>query len=430
MKKWLTGLLALTLGVGLIGCAGKEQPNNTPGEASGEKVLLKFATWGNPAQLELYKGLTDAFTQEHPNIEVQIDTIPFADYQQKMSVLAAGQELPDIAWVSERMVPQFMANDILADVTDIVQDEAFDIDDIIPSTLELFRQDDKLYGLPFSTPPSVVFYNEDLFKKAGLSTPNELAEKGEWTWEKFEEAAKTIKTSASSPNVYGANFFRDWKTWIILASYSWSNGSGPFNPEMTEYTWNDQYGVETLDMLKRMMFTEGSHPKAGEQVNFESGQIGMIFDNYSFVSKAREIQNFKWSIAPMPSGSKGSVPMMGQAGYVLFKEGKHPEEAKELLKFLAGKEGVQKTSAFFVPPRQSVLNSDEFLSVEGNPDAGHIKQAVIDEMPKAVVQPGHIRWQNIDTEILTGFDELFAGRGEPQQIQDEVKSKVDALLSK
>ena len=111
---------------------------------------------------------------------------------------------------------------------------------------------------------------------------------------------------------------------------------------MTEYTWNDQYGVETLDMLKRMMFTEGSHPKAGEQVNFESGQIGMIFDNYSFVSKAREIQNFKWSIAPMPSGSKGDVPMMGQAGYVLFKEGKHPEEAKELLKFLAGKEGVQK----------------------------------------------------------------------------------------
>ena len=94
-----------------------------------------------------------------------------------MSVLAAGQELPDIAWVSERMVPQFMANDILADVTDIVQDEAFDIDDIIPSTLELFRQDDKLYGLPFSTPPSVVFYNEDLFKQAGLSTPNELAEK-------------------------------------------------------------------------------------------------------------------------------------------------------------------------------------------------------------------------------------------------------------
>ena len=70
-----------------------------------------------------------------------------------------------------------------------------------------------------------------------------------------------------------------------------------------------------------------------------------------------------------------------------------------------------------------MLNSDEFLSVEGNPDAGHIKQAVIDEMPKAVVRPGHIRWQNIDTEILTGFDELFAGRGEPRQIQDEVKAR-------
>ena len=122
-----------------------------------------------------------------------------------MSVLAAGQER-DIAWVSERMVPQFMANDILADVTDIVQDEAFDIDDIIPSTLELFRQDDKLYGLPFSTPPSVVFYNEDLFKQAGLSTPNELAEKGEWTWEKFEEAAKRSRRAALHRTFTGLTF--------------------------------------------------------------------------------------------------------------------------------------------------------------------------------------------------------------------------------
>lgn len=433
MKRWLTGLLALTLTMGLAACGGgnKADTSAAEGETSKDgKVLLKFATWGNPAQLELYEGLTADFTAQHPNIEVQIDTIPFADYQQKMSVLAAGRELPDIAWVSERMVPQFMANGILEDVSSIVDDEAFDSADIIPSTLELFRSDGKLYGLPFSTPPSVVFYNADLFKKAGLSTPNELAKQGKWTWAEFEQAAKAIKTSAGSQNVYGANFFRDWKTWIILASYSWSNGSGPFNKDMTQYTWNDQYGVETLDMLSRMMFTDASHPKAGEQVNFESGQIGMIFDNYSFVSKAREIKNFEWSIAPMPSGSQGSVPMMGQAGYVLFKDGDHPEEAKELLKFLAGKEGVQKTSAFFVPPRQSVLSSDEFLNVEGNPDPEHIKQAVIEEMPKAVVQPGHIKWQNIDTEILSGFDELFAQRGTPQQIQDAVKAKVDPLLSK
>ncbi|MBT2291694.1 sugar ABC transporter substrate-binding protein [Paenibacillus albidus] len=429
MKKWWTCLLALTLTAGLTACGGGETNTAGSSKKDAEEIVLKFATWGNPAQLELYQNLTDEFTAKHPNIRIQIDSIPFADYQQKMSVLAAGRELPDIAWISERMVPQFMENGILEDISEIEKDTSFDSADIIPSTLELFRRDGKLYGLPFSTPPSVVFYNADLFEQSGLTSPNELARQGKWTWAEFVASAKAIKDKASSANVYGANFFRDWKTWIILASYSWSNGSSPFNDDMTEYTWNDPYGVETMEMLNQMMFVDKSHPKAGEQVNFESGQIGMIFDNYSFVSKAREIQNFKWSIAPMPSGSEGSVPMMGQAGYVLFKDGKHPEEAKLLLKFLSGKEGIQKTSAFFVPPRKSVLDSAEFLNVEGNPDPEHIRQAVIDEMPKAIVQPGHIKWQNIDTEILSGFDELFGQKANPAQIQETVKRKVDPLLA-
>ena len=63
--------------------------------------------------------------------------------------------------------------------------------------------------------------------------------------------------------VYGANFFRDWKTWAVLSSYSWSNGSGPFDEGMTTFTWNDAYGVQTFELLERMMFTDESHPKGG-----------------------------------------------------------------------------------------------------------------------------------------------------------------------
>ncbi|WP_248929255.1 ABC transporter substrate-binding protein [Paenibacillus hamazuiensis] len=433
MKRTLACLISLSMVAVTSACGGAGKTNETAPGASAQntkKIELKFATWGNPAQLELYQKLAAKYQESHPNIEVKIDSIPFADYQQKISVLAAGRELPDIAWISERMVPQFMANGILEDVSDVVNDPAFNSADIIPSTLELFRKDGKLYGLPFSTPPSVVFYNKDLFDKAGLTSPNELAKQGKWTWDEFVKSAKAISSGPSSGRTYGANFFRDWKTWIILASYSWSNGSGPFNEDMTKFTWSDKYGVETFKMLQTMMFTDNSHPKAGEQVSFESGKLGMIFDNYSFVSKARTIKDFKWSIAPMPSGSKGTVPMMGQAGYVLFKESKHPKEAKELLKFFAGQEGIQTTSAFFVPPRKSVLSSDAFLKQEGNPDPSDIKQAVIDEMPKAKVQPGHIQWQKIDTEILSGFDHLFGQTGPPEQILKDVEAKVDPLLKK
>lgn len=432
MKKVWISLLSAILVLIAAGCGGNadQSPNESKPGDNGKQVELKFLTWGNQTHLDVYNGLKDEFTKQNPNIKVTIDSVPFPDYQQKISVLAAGNELPDVAWMSERMVPQFMENGIFADVSDFANDAEFGMNDFIPSTLELFRENDKLYGIPFSTPPSVMFYNKTAFQNAGLTLPNELAKEGKWTWDQFVKDAKTLTTGTGANKTYGANFFRDWKTWIVLSSYSWSNGSGPFNKEMTEFTWNDQYGLETLKMLQQMMFVDGSHPKAGEQISFESGKIGMFFDVYSYVSKAREIKDFEWSIAPMPSGSQGSVPMLGQAGYVIFKDSKHPEEAKKFLKFLASKDGIQKTSTFFVPPRQSVLESDEFIKQPNNPAPEDIKQAVIDEMPKARLQPGHIQWQKIDTEILFEFDQLFGQIDEPEQIIKTMADKVGPLLSK
>jgi ABC-type sugar transport system, periplasmic component len=154
----------------------------------------------------------------------------------------------------------------------------------------------------------------------------------------------------------------------------------------------------------------------------------MFFDVYSYVSKARAITDFKWNIAPMPSGKQGAVPMLGQAGYVIFKDTKHPNEAKELLKFFASQEGIEATSTFFVPPRLSVLNSDVFLNQPNNPDPEFIRQSVIDEMPKARFQPGHVQWQKIDSEILAGFDMLFGQIAEPEEVLQWMEEKVNPLM--
>jgi len=429
MKKTGLAVLSTAMVAFTIGCSnsGSESGASKSPESSGD-VELKFMMWGNQAHMDVYTKLIDGFKQENPGIQVTMESVPFADYQQKISVLAAGKSLPDIAWVSERMVPQFKENGILGDVSEFKDDADFKLDDYIPSTLDLFRDGDQLLGLPFSTPPMVMFYNKTLFDKANLTDPNTLAKEGKWTWAEFEKSAKAIANKDAQNRVYGVNFFRDWKTWVALSSYSWSNGSGPFNKEITEFTWNDQYGVETFEMLERMMFADESHPKAGEQVSFDAGNVGMFFDVYSYVSKAREIKDFEWSIAPTPSGSQGSVPMLGQAGYTLFKDSKHPEEAKKLLKYFASQEGIQATSTFFVPPRTTVLNSEEFINQPNNPSKEHIVQAVIDEMPKARIIPGHVRWQNIDNAILQGFDRLFGKVSPADENLKKIADEVNALM--
>src|SRR5690606_24100426 len=58
-----------------------------------------------------------------------------------------------------------------------------------------------------------IYYNIDLFNAAGLSSPNELAARGEWTWSSFLESAKKLTRSGSSDVVeqYGV-FLHPWLT--------------------------------------------------------------------------------------------------------------------------------------------------------------------------------------------------------------------------
>ncbi|WP_417898712.1 sugar ABC transporter substrate-binding protein [Bacillus haimaensis] len=413
-------LLTLT-----IACSNNTDTSGSSKDSK-EKIELTFMIWGNEAHQEMYNQLLEKFYETHPNIKVNLESVPFPDYQQKITVLAAGRELPDIGWAAERMVPQFMENGILEDISSFKEDAEYNMDDFFPSTLELFEKEDKLYGVPFSTPPMVLFYNEDLFVNAGEKTPNEHVADGTWNWEQFEKSAKAISASGT----YGANFFRDWNTWIALLSHTWSNGGSLFNEDTTKFTWNNQQGVDTLNMLDRMMFADKSHPKAGEQVSFESGKIGMFFDVYSYVSRAREVQDFTWDIAPLPEGPEGRFPMLGQAGYTMFAGSKHPEEAKELLKFLTSQEGITASSTFFVPPRESVLSSDDFVNQPNNPPVESIQRAVIDEMDNARLQEGHMEWQKIDNAIQFGFDELFGKLKKPEEILKDMEEKINPMLKK
>ncbi|MCH1625688.1 ABC transporter substrate-binding protein [Ferdinandcohnia quinoae] len=427
MKKLGIIFLAILLIAFSAACSSKDADSGSKDKGSTDKdkkVELTFMMWGSEAHQEVYNKLIAKFNEKHPNIKVKMESVPFPDYQQKITVLAAGRELPDVGWVAERMVPQFMDNDLLDDVTSFKDDAEYNMDDFFPSTLELFEKDDKLLGIPFSTPPMVMFYNKDLFVKAGEKTPNEHVAAGTWNWEQFEKSAKAI----SSDGVYGANFFRDWNTWIALLSHTWGYGGDLFNKDQTEFTWNSPEGVESLKMLDRMMFKDSSHPKAGEQVSFESGKIGMFFDVYSYVSAARNVQDFEWDIAPLPEGPEGRYPMLGQAGYGLFKGSKHPEEAKELLKFFTSQEGITATSTFFVPPRESVLSSDEFVNQPNNPPVESIQRAVIDEMDNARLQAGHKNWQKIDNAIQFGFDELFGQLKKPEEILKGMEEKIDPLM--
>lgn len=447
LRKSFTLLLALLLALSaLLGACGDSQ--NTPATsqttaagaattsagqaattaaASTAPVKLTFSIWGNDTHVKMYQDMATKFKERYPNVTVEMQTIPFADYQQKLSIGLASKTAPDIAWVAERMIPQYMETNQLLDLSGLRNDSAYGFADVLPSTLELFKKGDQIYGVPFSTPPMLIFYNKSLFKEKGLKTPTELKQEGKWNYDEFFKAAKAITDPAKG--VYGVKLVREWKTWSDpMLPLIWAFGGDVFNKETTQFALNSEQGSKAVQTYMDMIFKDGLHPKPGDQLAFETGKIGMYMDRYSNVTKARQVKDFEWDIAPMPAGPSGAATSLGLAGYSIMQSSKHPQEAMAFLKFISNKENMAITSQYFVPSRESVLRSDVFLKAAPQPSAESIQSAVLDQMKEARYSPAHRNWAKIDAAVLTQIDRLYTQSTSVKDALSAMEKEVTLLL--
>ncbi|WP_238653339.1 ABC transporter substrate-binding protein [Paenibacillus piscarius] len=432
----LLGLMAALLLIsGCTSGAGSGAADGTDGSGSAgqektavqERVKLKFSLWGNDAQKAMVEGLVNEFEQLHPGVDVEIMTIPFADYQQKLSIMLASRTAPDAGWLAERMIPQLLESGQLVDIAaEVKGDPNYHYADIYPSTLDIFKREDRLYGIPFSTPPVLIYYNKDLFLEKGLKTPTELYKEGKWNYDEFLKAARSL--TDPQRGIYGVKLVRDWNNWSdALLPLFWSHGAELFDSSGISFALNTPAGREALQLYSDMMFKDKVHPLPGDELTFDSGRVGMYTDRYSYTSKARAVTDFAWDIAPMPAGINGTGTSLGYAGVSVF-ETRHPAEAAELLKFITSAEAMRVTAQYFVPSRKSVLESDVFLRAASKPSPESIQLAVLDQIASARIAPGHKNWQQIDTKIQMLLDGLYTQSSTVDGVLGQMELEVNPLM--
>ena len=400
---------------------------------SGEKTVeLKLAIWGNDARKTKFEELAADFTAE-TGIKVDVVLIPFGEFMQKISIQMAAGSAPDVIWLAEKMVPQFMESNQLVDISSALKADAdYDLDDIFPSTLDLYRDGNAIYGVPFAFGPRVIFFNKTMFDEKGLKTPLELAAEGNWNLETFYETAKAL--TDRSTGVYGVKLLpatgpKDWAN--ALYDVVWAYGADFFSRDMTQFKLNSPEGIRAISYYNDMLFKDEIHPKPGDQTQFESGKIGMARDTFSYSANLRKITDFEWDIAPNPVGpNPGASIASGFANYSVTK-GENQEEAIELVKYLTSKEVMMELITMFPAPRRSALTSDEFLSQpEGKPAPDSILAAFVNpiENPGVRSLPAHKNYQKIDVEMKTLFDMLYTRTMSVEELVTAMEAKIQPLL--
>jgi multiple sugar transport system substrate-binding protein len=398
-------------------------------DTSKDPVNLRFTVWTtNETQLKLLNDIAAEYKAKNPNVTIKIDGAAADDYIAKISVQLAGGDPPDAGWMLETAAANWIKAGALVDLAPKLKSfPNYDYADFSEPATSFWVRGQSVYGVPFSTSPFFVMYNADLFKAAGIPTPDELIAKKEWTFENFAKSAKAIQDKGGK-DVYGFNGIENqllFSTglWTGLTPFVWAYGGQMWSDDFTTCKMNSPETVKALTLLQQMVVTDKSVTPPGTTAAFSSGTVGMSFGQLSRVGPLKDAK-FKWGLAPMPSGAAGYKPTIGQAAVVVFKAGKNAAWAQDFVAFLTTKENVTKMATFWPPARKSVLATDIMAKNNPNIDPAQLKAAITDSIINGKVVASHPDFAKVDLAARPFFDKLWA---KDAKVQDQMDAACKAL---
>lgn len=205
--------------------------------AQDEVVELWYMGWAADDQPQ--EPRLQAFMEAHPNIIVTYEFVESAQFNDRITALAAAGTLPDVLWVQD--INLYIRNGWVADITDqLAQDSTFDPDAFWGNSLEPMYVRDRYFGLPFQLQASFLVANLEVLNQFGLRLPNPS-----WTWDDLWNFCMRINRPAQ--NYYGME--DPWMFWAFMpATYNKDVTWDGLSLDGTQLMHNDPGVAEALKL--------------------------------------------------------------------------------------------------------------------------------------------------------------------------------------
>jgi len=298
MKKLTAIILVLILAVSCFAGCGKES-------SSDGKITLRIGLPGGGSLTPIE--LIDEFKAANPDIDIVLDEAPWGDFRSKLDLQIGGKNEPDVYITDSGHATSLASKGVLMDLSGKIK-ENINADDYISSLFAFSDSDGKVFGVPHAINSVALFYNEELFDKAGLEYPNE-----NWTWEDVLEAAKKLtgpKNKDGVSDVYGfglpASMTLGWYP-IVLAT-----GGAPLDETKTKSNFDNPKTIEGVKKFEEIVKSGVTPPSAWSSTNggaipaFYQGKVAMRLLQSSAVKTIVENNpDLKFNVTNIPYGWDG-----------------------------------------------------------------------------------------------------------------------------
>ncbi len=435
-RLWLAASLMIFLFV-LSGCSGaKEKTSSGSSDSDTTEITLGFYSSGSAD--DKMNELIKKFEKEHPDIKVKTQNAPYQQFFQKLDTQIAGGNAPDV-WLSDGVfVQKYAERGAAKDLTDWInkdlnKDDYYGLD---------FNKDSdgKYWAVPQGIQIGALFYNKDMFDKAGVDYPDD-----NWTWEDLKKAGAklTLDTSgktadesgfkANSVKQYGLTFFNITEGWMpVLKSY----GGGVLDEDLRNSIVDSPENKEAVnyivDGMERGIFTDPSDLQAFQSPMspFPSQTAAMRIGIYARALAANETGvNYDVTVLPKGPDGKRFSPVIANSWIISNSTSDAKAKAAwEWIKYWVSNDEVQKEWAALgeaVPVKKSVANSDLFLNSGEKPEN---KQAFLDSFDFAGTLDVNAVWSEWVKKFGDNIDRAFLNETSVDKALKEADKEVQKVL--
>ncbi|MDD5368505.1 MAG: sugar ABC transporter substrate-binding protein [Anaerolineaceae bacterium] len=371
--------------------------------------------------------VVDAFQKAHPDIKVDFQLLPYGDYFTSLKTWIAGNTAPDVASLDIAMLQEAASNGALAPLDGMITEQKVDLSSYYASTLDMFKNGGKQYGMPASFSNVVIFYNKALFDAAKLPYPDNKMD-----WTTYVDTAKKLSqdTNKDNKNEIFGTARAWWPLYLLMADTS------PFTADGTKCNLTSPAAEKGFQAMVDLTLTDKVAPSAEELAAqsdwdmFMAGRIAMYPIGPWGVTPFNGIKEFQWDAAEMPIGPLGKkVTFLFGNAYSVLAGSKQQAAAFEFVKFATGPEGdkIRQDAGFEIAPNKSVAESSFLKSLEGKEPANAKVFLTSAEFAKMV--PSHPHWTEMADAISAQLDLALLGKVTVDEAMKTACTTIDKLLS-
>lgn len=430
-------LLKLMSAGGMVAVAGCSSSNGGNGGSNGttsggdsDTKTVQFLTMGVGDNIKDFFEKNNKKFEEEYGVNLEFTSVTWGSAKSTVNNRVEGGKAPDVSRWPARWIPQMVGKDALEPLDDLMQGEF--LNKFPKGVSDGVRYQDHYYGVPWAASNKCLYYNKDIFEKAGLDPENPSLD----SWQDMVDAAKQIKNSdAVSKPALGLAGADAIETGSQYYHYHWSHGADLVN-EDNQPVVNTSGAVDALtlytDLHRKHGVTQASPLSSTRQdirQLFEAGELGMVIGHvYTGLNieaaKEKGKVDFNYGITQVPKGPAGRYSLFTIDSLAVFSQTEVKDVAYDLIKFYMEEERRFEYSKQkgFLPVTKAVSERDYFT--ESKNWGPFVKASQY-----ARARPKLQKFSQFNSRMVQAIQEALAGQKSPQAALDDAQADLESMLS-